>query len=98
MMELSPGCGPTLEGMLLSLLLGVIGVTGQFVAVRRPRAGWAICLAGQPLWVVFAVVHGQYGLLLLTAGYTAAQLRLLGKARAVRGHDRRRAILAAVGQ
>lgn len=79
--------------MVLSLILGIVGVTGQVVAARRPRAGWAICLAGQPLWVLFAVTTGQYGLLLLTAGYTVAQIRLLRATRRQRGRDRRRAIL-----
>lgn len=77
---------------MLSLILGLVGVTGQLVAsTGRQRAGWAISLAGQPLWVVFAVVEDLYGLLLLTAGYTFSQYRLLRQARnASRGAQSRK--------
>lgn len=63
--------------MTLSLILGVAGVAGQLLALRHPRAGWAIALANQPLWVALAITTGQYGLLLTCPGYaTAAFLQL----------------------
>lgn len=58
--------------MVLSLLLGVAGITGQIVASRRPIVGWTISLLNQPLWIALALATHQYGLLLLTPGYVAA--------------------------
>lgn len=81
--------------MELSLILGIVGVTGQIVTSRNPRIGWAISLANQPLWIVFALTTGQYGLLLLTAGFTAAAALNLRRAR--REHPRNRTTTKPVG-
>jgi hypothetical protein len=70
-----------LRGMTLSLILGIVGITGQVIASRNPRAGWTISLANQPLWVLFAIVTHQYGLLLMNAGYATAAVLNLRRAR-----------------
>ena len=67
--------------MWLSFALGAVGITGLVIASQKDarwrKFGWAFNLANQPLWVVFTVLNRQWGLLLLTAGYTFAYTRLL---------------------
>lgn len=58
--------------MELSIILGVVGVSGQVVASRNALAGWTISLAAQPLWYAFTFTTGQYGLLILNTGYAIA--------------------------
>lgn len=76
-MQIDTGPAARLNGMTLSLILGIVGITGQVVASRNARAGWTISLLNQPLWVLFALATSQYGLLIMNAGYaTAAVLNL----------------------
>ena len=44
-----------------SWLLMLIGVTGIYVAGRKNKAGWAIGLGAQLLWIAYALVTKQYG-------------------------------------
>jgi hypothetical protein len=44
-----------------SWLLTLIGVTGIYVAGRKNKAGWAIGLGAQLLWIAYALVTKQYG-------------------------------------
>lgn len=44
-----------------SWLLMLIGVTGIYVAGRKNKAGWAIGLGAQLLWIAYALVTEQYG-------------------------------------
>lgn len=59
---------------MLTLILSLIGITGQIVMSRSRLAGATIALCAQPLWVWFAVTSGAQtrGLLLGTCGYTLA--------------------------
>jgi hypothetical protein len=41
----------------------IIGVTGIYVAGRKNKAGWAIGLGAQFLWIAYAFVTKQYGFL-----------------------------------
>lgn len=53
-----------------SYLLAVVGVTGIFLAGRTPAwRGWALGLAAQVLWVVYALATEQYGFLLSAFAY-----------------------------
>lgn len=58
--------------MDFSVILGLAGIAGQLLMTRRPIAGWTIALLNQPLWVLFALLSGSYGLLLMTPGYLLA--------------------------
>jgi hypothetical protein len=78
--------------MWLSYVLGALGVAGQYVMVRNRLAGWWISLAAQPLWLAFALVTEQYGLLPLTVGYT------FGAVLNIRQAHRDRAATVAVAQ
>lgn len=60
-----------------SVLLAVIGLTGLYIAGRKSYWGWAIGLASQILWVVYALVSDQWGFILSAAGYGAIYLRNL---------------------
>lgn len=51
----------------LSLIMAAAGCLGLVLAGRGMWQGWAIGLAVQPVWAVFAVVTEGYGLL-ITAG------------------------------
>ena len=44
-----------------SYVLTALGGAGVLLAGSRKRVGWAIGLAVQPLWLVYAVVTGQWG-------------------------------------
>lgn len=66
--------------MDFSVILGLAGILGQLLMSRRPIAGWTIALLNQPLWVLFAILTGSYGLLLMTPGYLLAAAINLRKA------------------
>lgn len=53
----------------LSIVLGVVGITGIFIAGKGKWQGWALGLAIQPVWFIFAIVTEAYGLLLICFGY-----------------------------
>ena len=58
-----------------SWLLTAVGVTGMWLTGRRLWVGWAVGLAGQTLWLTYAVVTGQYGFILASAAYGTVQYR-----------------------
>ncbi len=55
--------------LALSLILAAAGCAGLILAGRGYWQGWAIGLAVQPVWAVFAVVTEAYGLLITAAMY-----------------------------
>lgn len=89
-----PGLPPAHLGAtaLISFALGIIGITGQLVMLRKPTAGWGISIASQPLWYAFSIVTGGYGLLLTNTGFFIAAILNFRKAR--RGARNRAAQLA----
>jgi gamma-glutamylcysteine synthetase len=60
-------------GLALFGLAALVMATGRSVRARR----WAplVGLCGQPWWIVFALDAKAWGLLALSAAYTAAYLR-----------------------
>lgn len=52
-----------------SWILTAVGVFGLWLAGRRNRAGWAVGLSAQGLWVAYALSTGQHGFLLSAAAY-----------------------------
>lgn len=65
--------------MLAQLGIAMFGLSALWMAVgNNPRARrWAciVGLGGQPFWIWFALSSEAWGVLLLTAGYTAVYLR-----------------------
>ena len=57
--------------MIWSITLSVIGILGIYLAGRKSKWGWAIGLAAQVLWFVFAIVTEQYGFILSAVAYGA---------------------------
>jgi hypothetical protein len=67
----------------LSLVLAAAGCTAMLLAGRHMWQGWAIGLAVQPVWAVFAVVTKGYGLLATSVMYGVVYGRNLRVARRV---------------
>lgn len=54
-----------------SYVLTALGVLGLLLAGSRKRVGWALGLAAQPLWALYAVATGQWGFILSAVIYGA---------------------------
>ncbi|GAA2237804.1 hypothetical protein GCM10010401_07520 [Rarobacter faecitabidus] len=61
--------------MLWSYALAAVGITGIWLAGRRSFWGWALGVAAQALWIIYAVVTGQYGFILSALAYAAIYAR-----------------------
>lgn len=64
----------------LSLVLAFAGCAGLLLAGRGMWQGWAVGLAVQPLWLLFAVATKGYGLLLTAFMYAFVYGRNLRRA------------------
>lgn len=60
-----------------SWLLTVVGVTGLYLAGSRSRrrAGWAVGMGAQFLWIAYAIATTQYGFIISSLCYGAVYLR-----------------------
>lgn len=58
-----------------SIVLEVVGMIGLWFAGSRPRWGWAIGVAVQPLWVAYSLATKQYGFILGSFAYGAVSAR-----------------------
>lgn len=58
-----------------SYLLSGIGVLGIWLAGRKSLWGWAIGFGAQGLWIVYAVVTGQYGFIFSALAYGSIYAR-----------------------
>ncbi len=65
----------------LSLVLAVAGCTGLLLAGRGRWYGWAIGLAAQPVWVVFAIMTKGYGIIATACMYATVYAGNLVRAR-----------------
>lgn len=61
--------------MWWSYLLTVFGLTGLVLAGRNKSLGWAIGLAAQVLWFVYAVVTQQWGFIVSALAYGSVYFR-----------------------
>lgn len=52
-----------------SWLLMVVGVTGMVVVGKHLWWGWAVGLAGEALWIVYAVQTKQWGFIPFALAY-----------------------------
>jgi len=53
----------------LSLVMGVVGITGIFIAGKGRWQGWLIGLLVQPVWIAFFVVTEAWPGIILPLGY-----------------------------
>lgn len=72
-----------MSGLVWSVGLAAIGIAGLWLAGSQRRAGWALGLAAQALWVVYALTTAQYGFLLSAVAYGTVYAR-----NALRGRTR----------
>ena len=63
------------DGLIWSFVLSGIGIVGIVLAGSKYKLGWLIGFFVQPLWVVFAVVTGQYGFILNAVVYAIVYAR-----------------------
>jgi hypothetical protein len=52
-----------------SYLLAAVGILGLYLAGSRNRAGWAVGVGAQALWIGYAFASAQYGFLASAAAY-----------------------------
>lgn len=55
--------------MFWSYLLSAVGVFGLYLAGKKNPMGWAIGVAAQVLWVIYATVTDQFGFYIASAAY-----------------------------
>lgn len=58
-----------------SWLLTAIGITGLLLAGSKRKVGWAIGLAAQVPWIVYALATEQYGFIVSALAYGATYAR-----------------------
>jgi hypothetical protein len=58
-----------------SWTLAAIGVTGLFLAGSNRKAGWAIGLGVQALWIAYAFATRQWGFIASAVAYGAVNVR-----------------------
>ncbi len=71
------------------MVLGVVGITGIFLAGKGMWQGWALGLAVQPVWAAYGIVTKGYGLLLLCFGYGFVYAKNLISWRKMQSHKTR---------
>jgi len=55
--------------------LAAVGILGIYLAGKKNKWGWAIGLGSQGLWIIYAIVTGQYGFILSALAYGAIYAR-----------------------
>lgn len=55
--------------VMWSIVLAVVGITGQWFAGRKQKSGWAIGVGAQVLWLTYAVVTRQWGFIASALAY-----------------------------
>lgn len=63
----------------LSFILAIFGCLGLILAGRGMWQGWAIGVAIQPVWALFAIITKGYGLLIICIMYGAVYANNLVK-------------------
>lgn len=49
-------------------------VIGMFLTARKNKWGFVVGLSGQPFWFLTSLLHGQWGVFILTAFYTCTYI------------------------
>lgn len=52
-----------------SISLAAVGILGIYLAGRQNLWGWAVGVGAQLLWIVYAIVTGQWGFILSALAY-----------------------------
>lgn len=52
-----------------SYVLAAVGVFGLYLAGRKSKAGWAVGLGAQVLWIAYAVATNQPGFIVSALAY-----------------------------
>jgi hypothetical protein len=78
-----PAGGTVMTGQLWSWALAAVGITGLWLAAKKPKAGWTVALCAQALWLAYAVATRQWGFLATAVAYAVVYARLLRRARQV---------------
>ncbi|ADD81085.1 gp087 [Rhodococcus phage ReqiPoco6] len=60
--------------MWWSVILAVIGVAGLYLTTQKNVLGFAIGFSVQILWIIYAVVTGQYGFILSAVAYAVVNV------------------------
>lgn len=55
--------------LVWSIVLAITGIVGLYLAGSKNLWGWVISFAAQVLWIIFAMVTGQYGFILSALAY-----------------------------
>ena len=55
--------------LIWSVALAATGILGIYMAGSKNVWGWAVSFGAQSLWIVFALVSGQYGFILSALAY-----------------------------
>jgi nicotinamide riboside transporter PnuC len=61
--------------LVWSLVLALFGLVGLILAGRQLKVGWLIGAFAQVLWLVYALLTGQYGFILTAVAYAAVYLQ-----------------------
>lgn len=71
-----------MTGLLWSIALAAIGITGLWLAGSQRRLGWALGLSAQLLWIVYGITTAQYGFIASALAYGFVYARNWHRARA----------------
>lgn len=52
-----------------SIALAAVGILGIYLAGKKNLWGWAVGVGAQLLWIVYAIVTGQWGFILSALAY-----------------------------
>jgi hypothetical protein len=55
--------------VIWSFILATVGILGLVLAGKKMSVGWAVGLAAQVLWIVFALVTHQWGFIISALAY-----------------------------
>lgn len=58
-----------------SWILTAVGVFGLYLAGRKNRAGWAVGIGAQVLWLTYAVTTRQWGFIVSAFAYGGVYLK-----------------------
>jgi hypothetical protein len=61
--------------MIWSFVLAAVGILGLILAGKKMKAGWAIGLFAQILWIIYALVTHQWGFVVSALAYGAVYAR-----------------------
>ncbi len=61
--------------IIVQSVIGVIGIFGELLNLRKSRWIFPVGLISQPFWIYSTFTHGQWGIFSLTLMYCAIRIR-----------------------